>query len=493
MELLEIPIFFIRANEYQPRTLFDAAELQALAESIREHGVLSPLMVTANGAPGPQLWDLISGERRLRAAEIAGLRTVPCQVRPAAEARDRLELALIENLIRQDLSPVEEARGYQRLVDEFGLTDAQIGERFGRDRSTVANKRRLLALPEAILSQLEQGELAEGRARELIPIAQRNADVAIAAAAAIAAPSVEPNGEGPHEPPPRPEQLIWEAWLKIGRKLEAYNMSFPFEWTPPVEEAPGADGQFVPIRACEGCPDIRTHAEHDWLRCCIRPECMAVKISLYGRLEAARVSEATGIPLAGPGEKLGRVPLRWDTRAKVEGWILKKAPHLRLKAEKSSDFNARSMLGSGVVSLWTTKPHLLEKLGQRSEAGANRDEQRRRWEREQKEQLLDRVAAQACGVLAAIPAGIALALAGAMAPRLVDLPEVLEERIAARDQEAAHTIIFQWYFKADASMWNPELVQILRDRAVALGLELADGWDRMEPFPGDQEEESGNE
>ena len=158
----EVPISRIRRNPYQPRRRFDEAELQQLAASIRDHGVLQPVLVTET-LDGYQL---VAGERRVRAAEMAGLERVPVVVRQLA-ARDQLELALVENLQREDLDPIETASAYRQLIDEFGFTQEQLASRVSRARSTVANTLRLLELDEAVQDAVAAGEISEGHARAL--------------------------------------------------------------------------------------------------------------------------------------------------------------------------------------------------------------------------------------------------------------------------------------------------------------------------------------
>jgi ParB family chromosome partitioning protein len=155
----------IRANPFQPRTKFEHAALEELVASIREHGIVSPLIVRR--AADRQGYELIAGERRLRAAREAGLATVPIIVR-AADDRDSLELALIENLQRQDLNPIEESHGYQQLIEKFGLTQEQAAQRVGKNRATVANSLRLLGLPEEVQAWVRDGQLSVGHAKVIL-------------------------------------------------------------------------------------------------------------------------------------------------------------------------------------------------------------------------------------------------------------------------------------------------------------------------------------
>ncbi len=163
-ELREVPVESISPNPRQPRRHFDDEALNALAGSLGERGVLQPVLVR----PNPQgTYELIAGERRWRAARIAGMKTIPALVRPHDDA-EALELALIENMAREDLNPVEEARACAALVEELGLTREQVGRRVGRGRVAVSNLVRLLDLPDEALGMLEEGALSEGHGRALL-------------------------------------------------------------------------------------------------------------------------------------------------------------------------------------------------------------------------------------------------------------------------------------------------------------------------------------
>jgi ParB family chromosome partitioning protein len=155
----------IVANSLQPREWFDEAKIDELAASVREQGILQPLIVRQreNG------YELIAGERRLRAAIRAGLKTVPVVVREAND-NQALQWALVENLQREDLNPIEEARAYRRLQDEFGWKQEEIAERVGKSRSTVANSLRLLALPQELQQEIAGGRLSMGQARALLSL-----------------------------------------------------------------------------------------------------------------------------------------------------------------------------------------------------------------------------------------------------------------------------------------------------------------------------------
>lgn len=162
----KLPLQKVEPNPDQPRRTFDEEELQALADSIAAHGILQPLAVRASG---DGFYQIIAGERRWRAARMAGLSEVPVVV---LEADDRtvMELALVENLQRQDLNPMEEAEGYQRLMKEYGLTQEEAAARVGKSRPAVANALRLLLLPEEVRSLVEDGTISAGHARAILSL-----------------------------------------------------------------------------------------------------------------------------------------------------------------------------------------------------------------------------------------------------------------------------------------------------------------------------------
>lgn len=164
----QVDVDLIAPNSEQPRGPVDSTTLQELAQSIGEHGVLQPLIVTAvTSTNGATSYQLIAGERRLQAARLAGLQRVPVLLREATE-RQRLELALVENIQRADLTPLEEAQAYRRLIDDFSLTQAEVAQRVGRSRVAVANSVRLLGLSDAIRARLAAGEISAGHARALL-------------------------------------------------------------------------------------------------------------------------------------------------------------------------------------------------------------------------------------------------------------------------------------------------------------------------------------
>jgi ParB family chromosome partitioning protein len=162
---LEIPVDRIHPNPRQPRKRFDPAGLDELTESIRASGVIQPIVVRREGDG----YELIAGERRWRAAKQAGLERIPAVIRDATNAQS-LEIALVENLLREDLNPIEAAEGYRQLLADFGWTQEQLGQRIGKDRSSVANALRLLKLPASIQDDLRGGRLTMGHALSLLAL-----------------------------------------------------------------------------------------------------------------------------------------------------------------------------------------------------------------------------------------------------------------------------------------------------------------------------------
>jgi ParB family chromosome partitioning protein len=164
--LAEIPISQIQPNPFQPRKTFNEASIDELARSVREHGIVQPLVVTRAG----DKYKLIAGERRFRAAQKAGLTTVPVLIKEMMAEGDALQIALIENIQREDLNPIEEAMAYHQLHDDFQLTQEEISRRVGKERSTVANFLRLLKLPDPVKKLLASGQLSMGHARALLAL-----------------------------------------------------------------------------------------------------------------------------------------------------------------------------------------------------------------------------------------------------------------------------------------------------------------------------------
>jgi ParB family transcriptional regulator, chromosome partitioning protein len=165
-ELSELPVESIHANPRQPRKRFDSDAQNGLAESVRAQGVVQPVLVRSRAAGG---WELIAGERRWRAAREAGMKTVPAVIRDADD-RDTLLLGLVENVAREDLSPIEAARAFAMLLDEFGLSLGEVAEQVGKSKPAVSNTVRLLELPDDVLAMIERRQLSEGHARAVLAV-----------------------------------------------------------------------------------------------------------------------------------------------------------------------------------------------------------------------------------------------------------------------------------------------------------------------------------
>lgn len=165
--VLNVDVDKIQPNPYQPRKKFDESALNDLATSIKEHGILQPIVLveSENGK-----YKIIAGERRFRASQIAGFKTIPAIVKDKKSDQEQLELAILENVQREDLTPLEKAIAYKQLIDDFGLTHAQIGERVGKSRSAISNSVRLLELPEEIKNAIDSGEISENHARALLAL-----------------------------------------------------------------------------------------------------------------------------------------------------------------------------------------------------------------------------------------------------------------------------------------------------------------------------------
>lgn len=184
MPLYSNSIFFIDTdkidpNPYQPRKEFEESTLRDLADSIRQYGVLQPLTVSRSEIELPDgmgmetRYELIAGERRLRASKIAGIKQVPVIIREGDDSKMKLELAIIENLQREDLNPVDRARAFMRLIDEFSFTHAEVGRKMGKSREYVSNSLRILQMPQEILEALQAGQIMEGHTRPLMMLISR--------------------------------------------------------------------------------------------------------------------------------------------------------------------------------------------------------------------------------------------------------------------------------------------------------------------------------
>ena len=200
-----LPIDRLHPNRFQPRAHFDEAAIEDLAASIRAQGIVQPLVVTPEGDG----YAIIAGERRWRAARKAGLETVPVFIRPVAGDRELLELALVENLQRSDLNPIEEAEAYAALQEKFGLSQEEVATRVGKARTTVTNALRLLRLPDEVLDMVREGRLTAGQARPLLALAGPEEQIQLADRAVregLSARDLERLTSGPREEPPKPKK-----------------------------------------------------------------------------------------------------------------------------------------------------------------------------------------------------------------------------------------------------------------------------------------------
>jgi ParB family transcriptional regulator, chromosome partitioning protein len=222
-EVRRLPVASLRPNRLQPRSRFDEEAIAELAESIRTQGVVQPLVVT----PREEGWTIVAGERRWRAARRAGLEEVPVVVRLVADDRELLELALVENLQRSDLNPLEEAEAYAALHEKFSLSQEEIAARVGKARPTVANSLRLLRLPEEVREMLREGTLTAGQARPLLALSGDEEQIKLAERAVregLSARDLERMAaprERPAKKPDRPVEVhTAAAEEKLTRRLQ---------------------------------------------------------------------------------------------------------------------------------------------------------------------------------------------------------------------------------------------------------------------------------
>jgi ParB family chromosome partitioning protein len=218
--VVQVPVSAITPNPMQPRASLDSDALAELAASIREHGLIQPLIVTQQG---PERYQLIAGERRWQAARMAGLATVPVIVKEATP-QQVLELALVENIQRADLNPLEEAWAYRQLVEEFGLTQEQVADRVGKSRVAVTNTMRLLRLPAEVKQAMAKGTIREGHARALLALPTPEGQVAALKVVVTKALSVRQTEELVRrlmaEPPPKkPTQPVSPEMQSLEREF----------------------------------------------------------------------------------------------------------------------------------------------------------------------------------------------------------------------------------------------------------------------------------
>lgn len=221
--ITQLPLTKIERNPNQPRKKFDQQALEELAESIRLHGVITPITVRHGEKDG--YYQIIAGERRWRAARLAGLKEIPAMVLEAGEG-EVMELALIENLQRQDLNPIEEAEGYDRLIQQFGLTQEEVANRVVKSRSAVANALRLLGLPDEVRTMVADGKLSGGHARAVLAVSDE--DKRVEAARQMFGMSVRQAealakrlNKKPSVKPPQPEAFSVDYVADVEKELES--------------------------------------------------------------------------------------------------------------------------------------------------------------------------------------------------------------------------------------------------------------------------------
>lgn len=167
--VVELDIDRVMSNKSQPRKFFDEQKIRELAESIREHGIIQPIIVRKNG----ENWQIIAGERRWRASRVAGLKKIPAIIKDFSD-RELMEVSLIENIQREDLNPIEEAEAYEKLIEEYNFTQEDLGKSVGKDRSTITNALRLLKASEVVKEKLIVGEITPGHARAILALQDRS-------------------------------------------------------------------------------------------------------------------------------------------------------------------------------------------------------------------------------------------------------------------------------------------------------------------------------
>jgi ParB family chromosome partitioning protein len=220
--LIHVDIDKIKSNPYQPRTNMDEEKLSELTASIREKGIIQPVVVRQNG----EEFELVAGERRLTAVKRLGWEKIPVVITGTLSKEEMLELSLIENLQREDLNPIDTARGYKRLMEECSLSQDQMAQKIGKDRSTIANTLRLLHLPEEVQRSVSEGELSEGHARAILPLPNEKEQIHLAKRVVQEGLSVRKIEElvyGQKKRPSLPrKQKISPAFFEIEEKLKQF-------------------------------------------------------------------------------------------------------------------------------------------------------------------------------------------------------------------------------------------------------------------------------
>ena len=351
-ELWEVPVQLIKPNPRQPRSEFDEVALRELAGTIKEHGLIQPLIVTKNDHDDH--YTLLAGERRWRAAQLIGLEVVQCIVKTHVDDRMMTEIALIENVQREDLSAADEVRAYHQLI-ELGLTVEEIAQRVGKARATIQNLLGLLRLPAPALNLVggNEGQLPQRYARALAPVAHLIPEKdLVEAAKAIAAP--RDDGQWHNEPEAVIAKLIDSVTQALPRKENScWDLAWPGK--PVTVADPEGD---ISVRDCKGCEHFIAAG-----RRCANVRCFKAKTQLYARREIERVAKKAGIPIAAADEAVTMIDIDWQNDGRIKRWMAGPAKHLRLlpvTPEHRSDYHTQQVLGSAFVLLATTDPAVLK-------------------------------------------------------------------------------------------------------------------------------------
>lgn len=354
-----IAIGDIVANADQPRQTFIDDSLNELAASIKEHGIIQPLIVceNTNEATAYYPYALIAGERRLRAAQLAGLTEVPCLVRNVIpDAQTELELALIENIQREDLSAADEARAYERLRTEFHLTDEQIGQRVGKAASTIRGLRRLAELPIDVLALIGDGagQLRVRDARRLIPISRLvKAEELVKAAGEIARLDADERKSI--------DTRLGRLIEKMSTLIDPTLVDFPSKPIVLAEPIAGKT-EMTTCTSCEFYLKLSNGYGGSSLNC-LNATCHTAKKRLFADSELKRVSQALGIPAVGPNEQASVLVLDHQSLDKVRRWVANPPKHLRVtlngNPSRKDNYYHRDLTKSLVVFVASTQPHLL--------------------------------------------------------------------------------------------------------------------------------------
>lgn len=347
------------SNLYLPCTESDATALIQLAALLNEQNLSQPLIATKIASPlrngGGRSNDnhdhaylLLPSERHWRVVPIAGPGNVPCVVKPVVDERTMTEMAIIENAQRENLSVADEARAYEQLSTKFGLTDEQIGQRVGKDRSTICNLRNLLALPPDVLNLVGEGDgkIPQRVARKLVKLAR------------IAPQAVSDTAQQLLKNPDESDALVQHAIQQYTHPIEH---EWDLKWPKQPIGATDKDGLFD-VGACDGCPAFLKIGKTP---CCTNQRCYAAKTRLYVGGELARVSQATGVPIAADDERVTVLDINYRNKARAGVWLKAKTTpnHLRLIARLDKQFSSwwhhRDLLGTGEVLLASTNPKAL--------------------------------------------------------------------------------------------------------------------------------------